>query len=363
MKSILKVSIAALAALTPMIAPAQQTQRLTATKANDYGLVYTLPSTVLDITIEARISQRQPGEFYKYAKKYLNVDNPITETSASAEVVNVVINPRGVANDDQRFMMTLKSNNAPFVVLNADNVPLAVNSERVFDKPFDAVPIAQPALPTPLETAAARQVITEEMLQSHSSAKRAELAAEQIYALRQSRTDLITGQSDQMPPDGQAMKLVMDNIDAQEQALMAMFVGTVKTWTEVKTVQFVPETDVNNVVIARVSPSKGIVGPTDLSGAPVYLSLKITRRGEMPVNDKGETLPFPKGGVAYTIPGEAEATVSFDNRVVAEKSVDIAQFGVVYGLAPSTFTDKKAPAYLLFDPTTGAAIEVGRADR
>jgi hypothetical protein len=30
-------------------------------------------------------------------------------------------------------------------------------------------------------------------------------------------------------------------------------------------------------------------------------------------------------------------------------------------MAPSNFTDKKAPVYLLFDPATGAAAEVGPA--
>ena len=48
---------------------AQTTQKFTATKANDYGLVYSLPVTVLDITIEAERVVKKPGEFYKYAKK------------------------------------------------------------------------------------------------------------------------------------------------------------------------------------------------------------------------------------------------------------------------------------------------------
>lgn len=337
----------------------QSTQRLSATKANDYGIVYTLPSTVLDVTIEAQITEKTPGEFYKYAKKYLNVDDPVTAPSLSATVKSITITTRGVADPDERYLVTLKSSTMPFILVGESNVPLAINTEKLFSPTSPDLPVSRPADPTPLETEAARQVIFEDMLRSHSSAKRAELAAEQIYALRQSRTDLITGQADQMPPDGQAMQLILDNIDAQEQALVAMFVGTTRTSTTVRTVTYVPEGDQTDVVIARVSPVNGIVAPTDLSGAPVYLSIAVVEQGELPVNEKGERLPFPKGGVAYRIPGKAEVTVNYDGRTLADENVDIAQFGVVYGMNPSNFTDKKAPVYAIFNPATGAITEVG----
>lgn len=340
---------------------AQPVQKLSAVKANDYGIVYTLPVTTLDVTIEVELTEREPGEFYKYAKKYLNVDDPITEPSFSAEVKSVAIGARGIPDQERRYLVTLKSSNSPYIILSEDNIPLAINTEETFDVAGVTLPESKAADPTPLETSAARQVVTEEMLRSHSSAKRAELAAEQIYALRQSRTDLITGQADQMPPDGQAMKLVLDNIEAQEQALVAMFVGTEKCSTEVETVQYYPDGDAGNVVIARVSPIKGIVSPDDLSGSPVYLSVNVMSQGELPVNEKGERLPFPKGGVAYCIPGKAAVEVSYDGRMVERKEVDLAQFGVIYGLNPSNFTDKKSPICLIFDPATGGASRIAPA--
>lgn len=359
MKKVKTTFIAVLAATA--IASAQQAQRITATKANEYGIAYTLPVTAVDITIEAEFTREEPGEFYKYALKYLNVDNPITEPSLSASVKSVTISTHGVPDPDKRYLVTLKSGQAPYIMLGEGNVPLSINTEKVYETERPSLPEARNAEPTPLQSEAARQVITQEMLQSHSSAKRAELAAEQIYALRQSRTDLITGQTEQMPPDGAAMKIVMDNIEAQEQALMAMFVGTKSTYTEVRTFTVVPDGNINRQIIARISATGGIVDANDLSGFPVYLSLKELNRGEMPVNDKGETLPFPKGGVAYTIPGQAQVTVTALGKELARKDVELAQSGIVYGMAPSNFTDKKAPVYLLFDPATGAAAEVGPA--
>lgn len=361
MRKLTTTAIIALAAASTL--SAQQTQRLTATKANEYGIAYTLPVTAIDITIEAEFTREEPGEFYKYAPKYLNVNNPISEPSLSATIKSVVVSTHGVADPDKRYLVTLKSNQAPYIILNDDNLPLAINTDKLLEAAQPALPVAQEAQPTPLQSEAARQVITQEMLQSHSSAKRAELAAEQIYALRQSRTDLITGQAEQMPPDGAAMKIVMDNIDAQEQALMAMFLGTKSSYTEVRTFTITPDADINRQIIARISATSGIVDANDLSGFPVYLSIKETARGEMPVNEKGETLPFPKGGVAYTIPGQALVTVSANGKEWARKEVNLAQSGIIYGMAPSNFTDKKAPVYLLFDPATGAAAEVGPATK
>ncbi len=360
----MKIYILALMLATVATLPmsGQNTKRLSATKANEYGIIYSLPKTMVDVTLEAEITVKKPGEFYKYAKKYLNVDNPIVEESSSARLKSAIVTTRGVANSEEQYLITLKSGFAPYMELTQDNLPLSINIAG--DEPVEVqLPKSKMAEPTPLETMAARQVVTQEMLQSHSSAKRAELAAAQIYALRQSRTDLITGQAEQMPPDGQAMELVMKTIDEQEAALTAMFVGTVSVSTQVKTVEIYSDSDVSGSVIARISATKGIVDATDLSGAPVYVDVKVVARGEMPVNEKGEQLKMPKNGVAYCIPGSAEIKVEYDGREMADETVKLAQLGVVYGMAPGSFTDKKSPMYVKFDSATGAIIETGVAER
>ncbi|MDE6114739.1 MAG: DUF4831 family protein [Muribaculum sp.] len=338
---------------------AQTTQKFTATKANDYGLVYSLPVTVLDITVEAERVVKKPGEFYKYAKKYLNVDNPVAEPSESWSVKQVIVNARGVADNDNRYLMEFKGGFSPFLIMDENNLPLAINYEDVEVPDSPVLPELVKAAPTPLETSAARQVVSEEMLQSQSSAKRAELAAQRIYELRQSRNDLITGQADQMPPDGAAMQLVMDQIAAQEAALTAMFVGTEQHSTAVRTFTYVPGDAVKNHVIARISAFDGIVDASDLSGDPVMLTLKVTSRGEMPVNEKGEEKAFPKGGVAYCIPGTASLEIDYNGKTYWEGSIDASQYGITFGLDPKMFTDKKSPAYLLLNPVTGAIKELG----
>lgn len=358
MKILLPILLAA-AVFVP--AQAQTTTRLAATKANSYALVYTLPSTRLRISLEAEITTRKPGEFHKYAKKYLNINAPITREEHSASLRSVVVSTEGVADPDQRYAVQFKSGTEPFMVLSPQGVPLAVNTEQIPDAAAPAIPESRDAEPTPLETPAARQVVSQEMMQSQSTAKRAELAAAALFAIRQTRADLISGQADQMPPDGKSLQLMLDNLEAQEKALMAMFVGTTSTRTQVETYTVDPDGDISNLILARISAVDGIVSASDLSGSPVYLNLTITRRGEMPLNEKGQRLEFPKNGFAYCIPGSADVTISYDDRTYFSRSEQFAQFGVTYGLAPNSFTDRKAPIYVILDPATGAIREQGPA--
>lgn len=340
-------------------AGAQTTQKFTASKINDYGLTYSLPLTSLDVTVEAERTVSTPGEFYRYATKYLGVQ-PITEPSDTWTVKSVTVTPRGVADQSEEYLVQFKSGSVPFMLMDSNNFPLTVNDEDYTPAPAPELPTSKKAEPTILQTPVASQAMTEEMLRSTSSAKRAELAAAKIYELRQSRNDIISGNADQMPADGDAMKLALDNIDRQEAALTAMFTGTRQTSTEVRTYPVIPTTDdTQRVVAARVSATDGPVDADDISGMPVYMEIQVTERGELPRNDKGEEKKFPKGGLAYRIPGAAAVKVISGGTTMFTGELPVAQLGVVFGLDPAIFSDKKAPAYVVFDSTTGAIRELG----
>lgn len=355
--------IAGLAAMACLSAGAQTTTRLSATKANDYGLMYSLPETAIEITLEATCTVSKPGEFYNYASRYLGnaeARKAVKEASTRWELTNVVMTETGrIPSGAEQWLMQFKGGMPVFVETNSAGVPLAISTEAPEAESDVTLPQAKALTASPLDGDAARHAVTEDMLKSSSLAKRAQLAAEQIMQLRQSRQDYLTGQAETMP-DGKALELILKNIDAQEAALTAMFIGTVQTRTAVTTVTYVPgDRSVTDEVIARLNPRLGFVEPDDLSGAPVYLTYTVKNRGEMPKNEKGEEKKFPKGGVAYCIPGQATIGIEFGRKKFPAQSFDIAQLGVVYGLDPSYFTNKKEPGYVIFNPATGGIIEMG----
>jgi hypothetical protein len=342
---------------------AQTTQKLSASKANEYALIYTLPLTVVDITIEAEHTECAPGEFYNYAKRQLGINNAITEASEQVTIKSVTLTPRGVPNTANRWQVQFKAGATPYILLNEAGCPVAVNTDTPAAVAEVKLPVAVAATPTALETEAARQAVTQEMTRSSSTSKRAELAAQRIFELRETRSDILSGQADNAPADGQAMQLVLDNLSAQEAALTAMFAGTTKTYTTVSTVTFEPDSaDVYNKIIARLSATKGVVDSDDLSGAPITLSMSILDEGKLPVNEKGEAKRFPKGGFAYNIPGTALFTISYNGREYLAQEVSLAQLGTTFGIDPALFADKKEPSKVLLSPTTGAITLLGPAE-
>lgn len=359
----LKILTLILAAM-PMFGMAQTTTKLTASKANDYGIAYSLPRTVFDITIETELTTRQPGEFCNYANLYLNANDAITEATYTARVKSITVVPRGMPNPDSRWLMEFKGQGVTFVMLDEAGVPVAINTDEVPQADDVALPTPTKPTPTPLDGNALRHAMTQEMSSSTSESKRAFLASQRIFELRQNRSDLISGQAENTPPDGKAMQLALDNLAAQEAALTAMFVGTEKSWTEVETLEFTPDdNDINDMVLARVSQRKGLVDADDLSGAPIYLNLEVLATGQIPTDASGQPKKEPKGGVAYNIPGTARVSISYEGSTLLSRDYEIAQLGKTFFLDPKVFTDKKAPSFVIFNPVTGGISEIGTIEK
>lgn len=344
---------------------AQSVTKLAATKANDYGIAYSLPRTTVNVILTAQKTVKTPGVFYNYAERYLGAEvarTAIARPSTSWQLTGAKIYTGAeVPAGAEQYLMQFKGGQPVFVVLSPMGNPLAINSEDILKAPAaPAVPKATALTPTPLDDPAARYAVTEDMLNGLSLAKRAQFAADQIMQLRQSRQDYLTGQAEQMP-DGQALNLILQNIQAQEEALTAMFLGTTQTATDAIAVSYVPEHTMTSgdVVIARLSALSGLVDANDLSGAPIMLNTKVLNVGKLPLDEKGRKKEFPKGGVPYVIPGSARFNVTFNGKALDSVTCDVAQLGVVFGLDPTFFTNKKAPGYAIFDPLTGALREAG----
>ena len=355
----MKKGIIALCLLCSISGVAQETTKLTAGKHNEYGLIYSLPNTVFDIEVIATQTITKAGPYYKYAEKYLGVPVKITEDKSSWKLDKVTISSFGVPDKEQQYLVQFKSGSTPYMFLNKEGLLLSVNTDPL---PGSAISNNQGKTKTssPLENNQYASVLTEEMLISGSTAKMAEVAAKQIYRIRESRMDLSTGDSDQKPADGEALKLMLQQLDEQEKNLTALFMGTIQTQTVVKHFTWMPQGETTNEVIFRISDISGIVGKTDLSGDPVYMNLKITEKGELPVDAKGKVKEMPKGALAYNIPGKAKASLTYNGRNIFSGEFQIAQFGIVFGLAPNMFDNKKAPAHVTFYPETGAILEIGQ---
>ena len=62
-----------------------------AVKANDFGIVYSLPKTLLTVDAEVTKVSCKAGPYYQYAEKYLGVKDIVTEDRVYYELGKIWI--------------------------------------------------------------------------------------------------------------------------------------------------------------------------------------------------------------------------------------------------------------------------------
>ena len=269
-----------------------------------------------------------------------------------------MVTNRGVADKDNSFMVIFRPNSiAPYVHLTQDGLISTINTDPESEKtPSFDVPEPSPAPLNP------RRFLSEETLMAGSTAKQAELVSKQIFELRRSRNDILIGEADNMPPDGEAYKVVMEQINNQEKALTEMFSGSTQTEYFTKEIVVIPtEKDIDKRIIGRFSEKLGPVDADNLAGAPIYLTLRSkTQKVETILSDKDKERLAKKlsEGVVYNVPGKAQLTLEFRNKTLKNMETDIVQFGTKDVLAKKMFDNMKQPIKVVFYPDLGAIKQI-----
>ena len=327
-----------------------------AVKANNFGITYSLPKTSLVVDAEVTKVTCKAGPYYKYAEKYLGVKDAITEDKVYYELGKISLVNKGVPDADNTFIVEFKAGTvAPYAYLTEDGLLCSINAEYTPDESALEAARKKNQAPTKVTDAS---VLSEELLMAGSTAKQAEVAAKQIYRIRESRMNILTGDADNLPPDGEAMKLVIQQLEEQEKALTNLFTGIRAKEVSDYEVTIVPFDNLDKEVLFRFSPQLGIVDADDLGGAPVYMNLKAIDRA--PVLDPKEAEKKEKSlkGIIYNVPGKASIEISMNKKTLYKGEAQITQFGTREGLAPIMFEDKKAPVKVYFYPETGAIKQI-----
>ena len=327
-----------------------------AVKANDYGVSYSLPKTSLVVEANYTKCTWKAGPYYQYAQKYLGVSDVITKDKVFYKLKNVGLDNVGIPDTDNSYLVTFKAGTvAPYVYLTEEGLMCAVNTtyEDTLGRQAKKEKKADKGA-----SVSKQSVLSEELLMAGSLAKQAEVAAKQIYRIRESRLNILTGEADNVPPDGQAMKLVIEQLEAQEKALTNLFVGTKAEEPMAMDFTIMPVDGFDKNVLFRFSEALGVVDADDLSGEPIYMSLVVTERA--PMLDEKEAAKKAKSmkGLIYNVPGKAAITIEKNKETLFSGDVLITQFGTQESLAPELFEDKKVPVKITFYPETGSIKQI-----
>ena len=335
---------------------AQKTTRVEANQVNGYGVTYSLPVTAVVLTIEYEVTTKSTGPYYQYASKYLNLTDVPTENSTNYQLIGIRARTIGLPDPSNKYHVEFKPNTfASFVTITQDGLICAINDNYQFtptSEPTDSLVYKSLTLKD------GNKFLTQDILMASTTAKQAELIAQQIYNLRQSRNDVLSGEMENTPKDGQAFKAFMSRIDEQENALTVLFKGEEMIQKEFKTIVVdINNPKMDNKIVARFSPLLGVVNADNLAGSPIYLSVQSQSPQIESLEDPKLLEAFERKfakGIVYNIPAKASLKVTFDNKNFVNKEIDVAQFGTKDVLDQRVFGTKSGSMKVSFFPDLGA---------
>ncbi len=322
-------------------------------RAHESALVYYMPKTQLAITLSYERTEQQPGIFFQYAQRYLGANEIITEKSVEYQLTDLSMNIHTIADTTRAHKVPAhKYRNLHLLSLSEDGRLLGYNLPATTITPAETI---EKECNITLETVNAILPLLEEQFMAGSIAKMAEGAAKLIYRIRDTRLHLLAGDVEHVPADGQAMQIVLDELNKQEQELIELFVGTTRTEKLTHTIYYTPAADIQNEVIGRFSKHVGFVDKNNLSGEPIYLNLVAYKQllHEPIQKKKNNALP---AHIYYNLPGSADISIQFKNKTITQH-IAVAQYGSAMPLANTLFSGK--PEFsILINPETGNIISI-----
>ena len=319
------------------------------------------PKTMITVTVTAQKQTFKPGEFSRYAERYLRLTDVKDKAEEVWSIKDVKISTTGVPDKENLYTLNFPAKgNRPYFELTNDGIISAVNVR----KKEQPVQITQATTPKPVKKVNPQEYMTEEILMASSTAKMAELTAKEIYNIRESRNNITRGQADFVPTDGESLKFMLESLTAQETALLTLFNGTNETEEVTFTINVTPQEALSKQILFRFSTKLGVLPIDNLAGEPVWIDITDRKMSDNYTIDpeQQKKLQASKSKkeasfLYYRLPGRAELRIYNNRTTFLEQEIQMAQFGNVEVIS-STIMGKMADTKITFDTTTGAVLTI-----
>lgn len=316
------------------------------------GTSYYLPKTSLHFTLKIEKTTYTPGDLAPYAARYLKRGDISLDATTTYRILGIKLSSEAVPDTSKFFTVKADSKHSIRTIERDDNgVLLAINA-----KPRKIQP-AKPFISAPKPKAInPRDYMTEEILRAGSEAKMAELCVQEIYDIRENKGLLNKGQADFMPKDGEQLRIMINNLDTQEHALMQLFEGVTEKDTSEIQINFVPTREVERQLLFRFSKKTGMTDADDLGGNPYYISIEDLH--SMPTLSGGiDEGKKDNVGIYVNLPGKIRASIFSGTDLMAAFELYAAQFGDTESISGEMF-GKKYTTSLVLNPVTGSVENI-----
>lgn len=320
---------------------------------------YWLPRTRLTVTVSARKDSFVPGEFSRYAERYLRMSDVKDKASEEWHITGVTISGTGIPDKEQLYTLAFPAKGGrPVFHLTDDGILATVNAPY---EPKSDIPAPVQEKDNSAPGVNPLDYMTEEILMAGSTAKMAELTAKEIYSIRESRNSITRGQADFIPTDGESLKFMIESLNTQESALLSMFSGVSKSEEYTFSFDIDPDDAVSRQVLFRFSVRLGVLPADNLAGEPVWIDITdkamLKKKADVQASDSKKKDKTANSLLYYRIPGRADIKVYNNRQILAQQDMQIAQLGNVEVIATSIM-GKKADTQIVFDTSTGNVTSI-----
>ncbi len=296
------------------------------------GLYYHLPRNIIRVDFEVEKQQDIKGKYSAFAKEMLNTDNYIKENNTSFRIKSVNVEILTEADPNYVFFIS-----ADDKIKENVNINLELTSEGIiqsFGYKNEDYKNTQNVSFTDVvkyeETMTDYYFIPmidedeEEETPKLSEKEIAESIIEEIKNIRIACFDLITGY--QEVNYGNTMNFMVEELKAQENEYLSMFVGKTTTHTYIKSFYITPEEGKNSYILGKFSSTESFNAKTGENIKINFVNSSIGANVNKLSKDDIENTTY-NNKLFYRNPANVTMQVMYGENKITENRVTINQFG------------------------------------
>jgi len=346
------------------------------------GIFYALPQTVITIDVKVTKTENIKGPYNAFAGKFLGLSNVISSNSVEYEISNIEIG-HYVEPDPSHYYMIKSlskslSNKALIINLSEAGLLKSINDKNEltdiekanysFSDQEANIPgetfnyLVDANLFEKIDTIIERIHLDTVTIEKHTLRKslvekddeqKAKDVAEYILKIKEKKFNIISGYTE-VPYEKSTIEYMYNELDKVENEYLLLFTGIRITKTNTYRFTYLPQTSETEqaVPVFNFSVKDGLLDASAHKGDE-FLILVNRKKTTDPLKNLLNNKPLnKKNGLYYRIPEYAKVSLISKNKVKAEATMIINQFGVVNQIKPSKIQ-------LQFYPNSGAIKTIG----
>ncbi|MDR3133524.1 MAG: DUF4831 family protein [Prevotellaceae bacterium] len=315
-------------------------------------VAYALPSSVIEIQVEAVHELFTAGPYARYAQKYLGMTAEM-ENRETFRLKSIALRTIVEADASQVYALEIKEKNASvnFLTLSAEGLiamltptdaqetafRLAVTEQGKFNDAGAEPNIGRDrvTLYKSVQTSAGYEKVPvqQNQLIEKNPERRAEEAANFLFNLRKKRVELISGETESSwNSDG--LRAALEEIKRLEEEYLSLFLGKTTTGLQSAVFHVTPDAGLAKqlYVAFRFSGTQGLLPASNVAGRPITLELTPEKKtAELPANNfQSNDKRSPR--IAYRLPDTVQVRINDGQTNLLQTRLLIYQFGQIMSI-------------------------------